>query len=283
MAIQTVNEIFAQQELLKEQVGELYQTITDDVESDPTLAGVVSVSKTADYKLWMYIWAVVSWLQQKVVDAFRGEIQAIADAAPTCNALWFDAEVRKWQFGDPLLFDDTLKKYYYATIDESKQLAARVAVVDQSGKGIIKVAKEVGGEPFALSASELNSLKAYVKRVQPFGTNISVISAQADLIRLPITITYDAIVPLATLQANVEAAITEYLAALDFNGAFYIIRLQDAIQQVEGIIDVADGNIEAAQAAGTFVSINRKYVPVSGYIKVDPGTPLSGSITYNAG
>lgn len=280
---QTIQEILQQQESFKEEVGALYQVISDDVENDPTLADVQSASKTADYKLWMYIFAAISWLQQQVINRFRGEIQAIADAAPTCNDRWFEREVRKFQFGDPLLFDNETKKYFYAEIDEDKQIVKRVAVQDQNGRGIIKAAKEVGGEPFALSTSELNALIAYVRRIQPFGSNIGIISAQADLLRLFLNVTYDGLVPLATLQANVQAAIMDHIKNIGFNGTLWFIRLQDAVQQVEGIIDVEPVQLQAAQAGGPFTNWNRRYLPVSGYLDIDPDNALADTIEYSAG
>jgi hypothetical protein len=277
---QTIKELKEQSASFKTEINEIYQEINDEVGS--SAIGGTSESKTAEFRLWEYVWSCMSWIQQQLWDAFKLDLQAIAEAAPTCNAAWWNTEVRKYQHGDELLFNATTAKYYYAEPDEDLQIIKRVAVVDQSGYGVIKVAKETAGSPVALSEYELTSFQAFVARIQPFGSNISIISQDADLLNLPITIHYDAIVPLATVTANVEAAVAAYLSGIVFDGRFYTIRLVDAIQAVTGVVDVIPGVFEGKQDGGVYGVIDRSYNPVSGYMDIDPDFLLADTITYES-
>lgn len=274
---QSIKELKEQSASFKTEIIEIYKEIDDAVVT--AAIGAASESKVAEFRLWEYIFAALSWLQKELWKEYKAELSGIADAAPTCNAAWFNTEVRKYQHGDELLLNEDTGKYYYAEPDEDLQIITRVAVVDQAGYGVIKVAKD---GPAALTEYELTSFQAFVARIQPFGSNISVISQAADLLKLPITIIYDAIVPLATVETNVQAAINTYLANLDFNGTFYIIRLVDAIQAVTGVVDVIPGTIEAKQDGGAYGEVERKYNPVAGYLAIDGDYDLDDSLTFEA-
>ncbi len=63
------------------------------------------------------------------------------------------------------------------------------------------------------------------------------LSIPADVLNVGFDIYFDPIVPLVTVQANVQAAMDEFLSNLPFNGAFNITALTDAIQESEGVVD----------------------------------------------
>lgn len=277
----TVTEILDQINTAKQRIGEIYTAINNEISADADLSALTSVSKTAVYRLWMYIWAVMSFIQEELFGEAKAEMQTIVDNAIPGTDRWLALEVKKFQYGDSLSFDDETGDYFYAVIDPAKQIIFRVAISSNAGQSTVKVAKDDGsGNPIALSTDQLNALKSYIQQIQYAGSNIITVSLPSDKIKLPITIYYDAITPLPTLQSNVEAAINGYLAELDFNGTFYISKLVDAIQAVENVEDVVIGSVEARSDAGAFNPVSRIYLPVSGYLEVDSGFPLSTTITY---
>ena len=277
---QTVEQLKNQYDTFGAEIQEIDQVLTDEI-SDADI-GATSVSKVAEWRLLRMVWTVMSFLQQSVFDLFKTEVQAIADSSAKMTSRWLASEVKIFQYDDPILFNEDTRKYYYAEVDEDKQIIDRVAVVDQSGLSTVKVAKS---GPVALSTDELNAFKSFVRQIQPTGANISLVSLNADEIHLPIEVTYDPIVPLATLKANVETAVNTYISELNFNGTFYTIKLVDAIQAVEGVIDVEPGELKAAPN-GTDPTgedaFDRKYQPLSGYLDIYDDSPLADVITYSA-
>lgn len=259
---------------------EIYEEINQEVIDDVTL-GATSTSKVAEWRKLLYNVVAQSEILEGLWDIKQEELQAAADAVPTANAAWWDREIRKFQYEDELLLDPISLKYYYAVLDQAAQIVTRVAIIDQSGRGVIKIAKS---GPVALSVDERAALSSYIKKIQPLGSNITLISQAADVIRIVGTVHYDPIIPLATVKTNVETAITNYLASLDFNvgksGTFYTTYLIDAIQAVSGVVDVTVSQITAAQNGGDLAPVTRKYVPVAGYITIHPDNPLSVSINY---
>lgn len=262
-------------------IKEIYEEINEEVTTDLEL-GATSTSKVAEFRLLKYVVTSISSVLQGLWDIFKVDLNDAADAVPTCNDAWWNRELRKFQYEHNLLLDNITKKYYYAEDDLDAQIVSLIAITDQNGKGVIKVA-EAG--PVPLDVDKKAALNSYIKKIQPLGSNIVLISQAADLIKLLLNVHYDPIVPLATVKTNVEQAINTYLSSLQFNvgktGTFYITYLIDAIQAVEGVVDVTVNEISAKQdGAASFATVLRKYVPVAGQIAVDGATPLSGSITY---
>lgn len=275
--MRTIAEILTQANIAKQRITEIYTMLTNEVSSDADLSGLTTISKTGIYKLWLYVFSALSYIQENLWTEAKTEMQSIVDNAIPGTDRWLAKEIVKFQYGDSLTFDDETGDYSYATINEAKQIIDRVAVVSGNGTTSVKVAK---AGPAALSAAELNALKSYVSEIQYAGSNIVTISLASDKVKLPITVYYNAITPLATIQTNVKAAINAYLSELNFNGEFYLSRLVDAIQAVENIEDVVLGTVEGRTDAGSFNTISRTYQPVSGYLEVDPLFELDDTITY---
>ena len=260
---------------------EIYQEIHDEVVDNVSL-GATSTSKVAEWRKIIYIVTNISLVLQGLWDIMITQLKSTADTVPTCNDAWWDREIRKFQYGHTLLLDSVTRKYYYAIEDIDSRIVTRVAIHQQSGLGIIKVAKD---GPAPLDTDERSALDSYIRKVQPTGANITLISDAADLIRLDLIIYYDPIVPQGTVQADVEAAINTYLSSLSFNvgktGTFYTTYLIDAIQTVTGVVDVTVTAISAnQQGESILLDIERKYVPVAGYLDVHPDHALADTITY---
>ena len=258
-------------------IKEIYEEINQEVVDDITI-GATSTSKVAEFRLWEYIFAKASEIMQGLWEIMKGELQATADMVPTCNDAWWDREIRRFQYGHNLVIDPVTKKYSYAVNDEAARIISRVAVVGNR----IKVAKD---GPTALSVDEYNALVSYKRQVQPTGANIFIVSQDADIIRVTAEIFYDPIIDRSTITTNVEKAINDYLATLAFNvgktGYFYTTYMMDAIQEVEGVVDVDVSQVLAGSAGSASLGlVDRKYVPVAGYIVVDPANSLSNTLTY---
>lgn len=280
--MRTINDIFTLGQEAKARVRELYELLQSEVNEEATLEDLDTSSKTSIWSLWLYVFAAMSWLLEGVFTAFKKETVQIIDASIAGTDRWLAAEVRKYQHGDTLIFNEDTYKYDYSAVDAEKQIVKRVAVVSGVGLTTVKVAKEVDGVPVALSTEELNGLRAYVNLKQWAGSNIDTVSYASDKIKLPIDVYFNALTPLSTIQQRVEAAVLAYLANLDFNGTVYLSKVVDAIQAVEGVVDVTLSNVEARSDLGSFSPVDRIYNPLSGYVEIDPDFSLEDTINYTA-
>jgi len=279
----TINEILTEANEAQQRLDELYTVITDEINADANLNGLTSVSKTAEFNLWKYIWSAMAYIQEAVWEERQDEIQTIADSAIPGTERWFQKELLKFQYGDTLSFDNATAKYFYALIDVTKQIIKRCAVISDGGLTKIKVAKETAGVPVALSGAELIAFVSYVRQIQWAGANVAApVSLNSDKLNAPFTIYYNGTAALASLQALIESAFTDYLKSLPFNAEFKITSLQDAIQAVANVNDVVPGTVKLKPDAGSYSTVNRVATPVGGYIEKDPAISFATMLTYTA-
>ncbi|MFD0997670.1 hypothetical protein ACFQ21_00060 [Ohtaekwangia kribbensis] len=280
--MRTIAEILEQINIAKQRINEIYLSITGEVNSDATLAGLTSASKTAEFKLWIYIWACMSYIQEQVWEEKRLEIEEEVNNSVAGTDQWLQQELLKFQYGDALLINTTTKKPYYAVIDATKQIVKRCAVVSSGGVTQIKVAKENGsGDPIALSAPELSAFASYMKKIQFAGSNLGApVSLASDKLNAPMTVYYNGTVVLDDMKALVQAAFNNYLKNLPFNAEYKISAHQDYIQAVANVNDVVIGVVQAKANAGSYGTVNRVYYPAAGYLERDATIDFDTMITY---
>jgi len=248
------------------------------------LSALTSTSKVAIWRLWAYITAVAIFTHEVLWDLFRAEVQAKADAAIAGTALWYRQQVFAYQHGDTLVYDPDTGKYGYAALDEPSQIVKRCAVIEgPDGVVAFKVAGLSSGVPVGLSAPEVTALAQYIKKIRFAGTRFSLTSGNGDIIRIQATIYYDGVVPLATITANVKAAIESYIGALPFNGELLLSRLTDEVQAVDGVVDFVLASVQTKTVpTDPYTPINRLHVPVYGYYNIDTagGNTLDDTLTF---
>lgn len=233
---------------------ELYKNTT-------ALRDLQSVSRTAMYKLWMNIVADNTAKLEEEFDAFALEVESrIALQKPGRRNYYADVVLR-YQDGD-LLNPNTFE---YDTIDISKRIIKRVAVIDAGEQVIIKVAK---GEPLvALSAQEMVRLNQYISLVKFAGVDVAIISLPAAMLRLNAVLYYNGLIPENIAEQNTIAAITQYLNTVDFGGVFVRNDLINKIRQAEGVSDVKITLLKVMDE--TLVDIDQRYSPAPGYMFFD--------------
>lgn len=249
--------------------------IFDLTGNDKTRLSSLALSST--WKLFRSVIAFSIYILETLMDQFKTDVQAIVDANVVHNAEWFYNRSFEYQVGDLLTVVDG--KPGYLTVDESKQIITRAAVIENDGFLTLKVAKsEDPLEP--LTTSELQSYKAYWNDVQPSGVAMQIISIDADVLRITGNIIFDPLIGEAQTILNVEAKIEEYLKNLSFNGEFIIEKLEDHIQQATGVRE-SKFNLQyfMKTASGTYSQVARSRVPLSGYISYSSN---DSSITYES-
>ncbi len=193
---------------------------------------------------------------------------------------WYRTKALLFQYGFGLLPDSDQFDNGTATdeaIQESKIIKQCSVNESDDGRLIVKVAKEVDNEFEALEPQELTNLNTYLQDVKDAGVRLDVISLLPDKLKLGITIRYNPLlldengVCLRTGKEPVKDAIKSYLTQLPFDGELSLMKLIDAVQEVEGVEDLKLTNALTSWINGSsyepYQIINMSAVPKSGWFK----------------
>jgi hypothetical protein len=288
----TITDIYDELITEKENNAQLLALQPSTDSSQNLLRDLTSTSKVAIWRLIFFVVAVGIWTFEKILDLHTAEIVEIQESLVTGTDQWYAEQAKVFQLGDTLTWNGV--QYVYEVEDEDLQIVEYSSAITENGILRIKVAKDDGsGQPEKLSASELTSFEGYIDNIIFSGTLNSIISTDPDLLKIAANIVYDPLVLASdgsdvndSASFPVEDAINNYLYNLDFNGILRIIDLIDAIQLVEGVVNVIVTTLEAKPDGGTYADIlsttRQEYTSTAGYMNVDNGFPLSSQLTYLA-
>ena len=261
---------------IKTEIGNAYiaqpaiQTIYDI--QDITLGFDAIFSKVGFESMLFYAFAFAIWSFEMILDLFKTEIQNKVDGAYIANSSWWHAQAMAFQKGIGLIMNPTTFIFGYATSDITKQIIKRVAVrqnVDGVCKVQLFVATETGSDITALTNDDKVLFEAYANTIKPAGVLIQVISGAGDIVDFSITVDYNPLVLDSTGKLIIGSnypvidSISNFITKLndvDFGGNLNITKLMDAIQLVDGVVDVSVTdfkiNTVVKQTWGTFESSN---------------------------
>lgn len=191
-----------------------------------------------------YIVAACCHVLEVCFDAHKEEVDAKISRAVVASVPWYHKMALQFQYGDALVFDEMTQQYVYPAIDPKKQAVKYVAVCDRGTSVQILASGEENGRPAPLSNAVLTAFKSYMNRIKIAGVILSIHSFPADCITVSATIYIDPLVIDRTgtriLDGSrpVEEAIEGYLKGILYGGTFNKTRLVDAIQTVQGVLDV---------------------------------------------
>jgi len=263
------------------------QQLIDQKNATPELSELNSTSQTAIWNLWLYIQAVAINIFEQLQDAYKIEIETIADSSIPNTDAWVQAQAFKFQYGDNIQLINLVPTY--TTINATKQIITRCSVkTDNNRICQIKVAKESG----ALDSLELTALESYYNYIGNAGISYNLISAPADKIEIIAEVFYDAQF-VSTISANVTTALNNYFANLSFDGVVYVSKIEDSIQGVTGVKDIKISEVNtrrSTQSYGTGAVVYnlstgtnaRFYQTYAGYIieETETGHTFLDTITY---
>lgn len=193
--------------------------------------------------------------------------------------MWYQQQAFTFQYGDTLVYDTNLLQYKYATDSPAARIVKLCSVTEPAGVVRIKVAKLAGNTPIVLTNTELTALQAYFNTIKYPGP-LQCVSFSADMLKVALKVKFNPLVDPAILKANCEAAINSYITGLPFDGRFVVTQLVDKLQQVNGVVDVVDIDINWKYGALPYSQVVDEYQTNAGYAQVDPAFPLSSTITY---
>lgn len=276
-------------------IEEIKKSMTDQFLSDETLRQAYGItgdvtwestfSKVSVENMLMYVVAFVAHTLEVMMDAFRKDVdtQITQNIVPTVR--WYHTQAVAFQYGDQLVYNEEYGHFEYPEVNEAKKLVKYCAVKDRGGSIQVLVSGDSNGVPSVLSNNVLSAFKSYMNQVKVAGVILDVKSLAADGIRVnaevqvdPQIITTDG-VRISDGTKAVEDAVNGYLANIVYGGNFNKTKLVDAIQNVEGVVDVTLGKVEVKPSGSTSYTemTSNNYSAVSGCFKSEK---LNETIAY---
>ena len=232
----------------------------------------------------IYAVATCMALVERMMDWFTEDVDTAISRERYGHAGWFENVAKNFQYEDGTDFGLDESTGVYATVDTEARII-RHASCEDNGFGVkLKVAKESSGSLSPLDTPEQTAFQAYINRLKPAGVPVTVISRNADMLRLKMTVWYD---PTVYTEGNaseeVKYTIRQYLSDIDFNGEFVTMTMVDRLQAVPGldVIEVAEAEAKHAGYGYEHISYEARYTPVAGYMVLADDNELEITMIAN--
>lgn len=219
-------------------------------------------SKVSVESVVFYVVAMVAWTLETLFDLFKAEVneQIAQNVVPTVR--WYHTQAVGFQYGDALVYDEDAGQFCYPTVNETKRVVRYCAVKDRGGSIQMLVSGDASGKPMVLQQEVMTAFRGYMNSVKVAGVILDVKSLEADRIRIAVTVQVDPQV-IGTNGRRIDGgklavveAVDTYLAGIVYGGTFNKTRCVDAIQTVEGVVDVMLAWVKVKTAsAGDYVEV----------------------------
>ena len=234
---------------------------------------VTSASKVAVWRLWLWIFAVGSWMVEVLFDRHSADVTAVLDSKRIHTLRWYAEESKKYQYGYPVSWIDNM--YQYATSDADAQIVKYAAASEKNGTVVLKVAKNSGGVKAPLTTLEKSTFTEFWSKWKDAGVKLEIVSQPADQLKIYITIVRDRLV----LDGNnnllrdnsinpITLAIDAFGNSLEFDGVLRLSKLVDSIQAAEGVVDVQLTQAWHKPAGGSYSVVNMSVESIAGYFEL---------------
>ena len=227
-----------------------------------------------------YVFAVAVWALEKLFDLHRADVDARIEQLEPHTLRWYVSKAKAYMQGQKLVTDCD----YYDTEGMTEQdiAAAKVvkyAVATESNTVVyIKVAREVDGNPAALTAGQLEGLTSYMNEIKDAGVSVQLRNEPADQMRISLLIYYDPTLLIIDANGNgsqngkdpVRETTKQVIENLPFNGMFRKSDLMAALQAlpcVEGA-DIKSVKVKPRNGA-EWQTVEGYDRPFSGYYSID--------------
>jgi len=238
-------------------VAESKKTMTDAFMADATIREKYGLSENDTFgskfssvsieNILFFIVAACCHVMESIFDQFRQDVDDRIATAVVASVPWYHKMALAFQYGDGLVLDERTQQYAYAEEDESKKVVKYAAVRDNGDRVQILVSGDQSGNPAVLSNDVLTVFKEYMNRVKVAGVVLDITSKESDAISISAKITIDPLILNNRGELHIdgskpiETAIEEHLKHITYGGTFNKTKLVDALQGVEGVVDVELG------------------------------------------
>jgi hypothetical protein len=215
---------------------------------------LTSTSQVSIWNLWLWITAVGQNLFEQLCDLFTINIETLIANAPVFTPQWIVQMCKNYQYSaaNPQLLQLNASAVYpylsigYPVVNTSLCPVAQAAVVSSiNHELIIKVTGSSGpldGTPGVTTGPICSGLASYLNQILTPDTQYQIINDAADQIFIQAEIFYNASYS-GVIQANVQAAFTNYFASIPFNGVVMVSAIEEAVLAVPGVTDIILNNV----------------------------------------
>lgn len=239
------------------------------------------------------------WTFENILDVFKVDIARDLQNRINGTPAYYANALLKYQSGDELEMNDEGTAFSYPNIDEAKRVITKVAYSEHQQENfndkklLLKIATGDPGAYRKIDNDEMVAIRAYVHQIAFAGTSITVVSRNGDVLIPKFTVYYDGAITEEEAYTNIENALNNFIANVDFNGCIYTQKVIDAIQGAEHVVDVHTGTGEGqglyvAQydddnnlivvEGNTTQKVDRFFVPNSGYVKESTRTGVESDL-----
>jgi hypothetical protein len=267
-------------------VDTIYADLIAKKESDSNLDSLNSTSKTAIWRLWLYIVAYATNVLESLFDKHYTEVTSIITELKPHTMRWYRQKALAFQYGFDLISDTDIFDNRTATeaqIEASKIIKyAAITEATTESRLVLKIATEdSAGKLAPITSGQESAFVPYIEEIKDAGVAITVINYLPDILKLNLRIYYDPLVltstgvSIRTGKKPVEDALNEFMKELPFNGELVLNSLIDKLQKTEGVkiphlVQAASKWIDTAlDDYGNFENISVKKIPVSGYFEIE--------------
>ncbi len=260
-------------------IEDIKSAMVETMKTLPALAKANSNSQVAIVGNILHTTAVQTGILEQLIDHYIGTIPSIINAQAIGSIPWLRAKVLEFQYGDHVELNTTTFEIAYPAVDVSKKIITRCSVKEGGNLNVqVKVAKS--DPPEQLTNDEILKLESYLDIIKPAGIQTQVISEVSDKLYIECII-YCKDISREIVKANVINAITAFMATFsnseNYDGTLRVVDLIDAIQSVQGVVDLNIAEIGARTDTTTFANRmiiykllegvnNREYETISGYL-----------------
>lgn len=227
-----------------------------------------------------YVFAVAVWALEKLFDLHRADVDARIEQLEPHTLRWYVSKAKAYMQGQKLVTDCDC--YDTEGMTEQDIAAAKVvkyAVATESNTVVyIKVAREVDGNPAALTAGQLEGLTSYMNEIKDAGVSVQLRNEPADQMRISLLIYYDPTLLIIDANGNgsqngkdpVRETTKQVIENLPFNGRFRKSDLMAALQALP-CVEVADiKSVKVKPRNGAeWQTVEGYDRPYSGYYSID--------------
>ncbi len=276
-------------------ISDIKKLITDAFLSDSNLRKAYGIkvgdkwddtfSSVSVENIIIYIFSACTYMLEQMFENFKNDVDNLVTSNIVPTVRWYHSQALKFQLGDKLEYDEEKQAYDYPVNDEQKKIIKYAAVRDAGNTIEMLVSKDDGGHPVMLSNSDLIAFKHYMSQVKIAGVLLNIQSLPADSIRIEAKIFIDPQIlrtdgtRIIDGKSVVIDAINEYLKNIVYGGTYNKTRCVDAIQRVEGVLDIELIQVSAKSSSElkyTIISTNNYTAKAGCFIGVD----LNNSISY---
>lgn len=261
-------------------ITEIYDELLAQKEAASELSGLTSSSKTAIWRILLYIVAVVTHIHEQLWDEKEAELEMKSLNTLIGTIPWYIQKLKEFQNGYELeLINGT---YQYSIIDEEAKIIKRIAINEIEGGIFIKIASEdENNNAIQIEGSDLANILSYINFIKMAGIRVQLVSLPADMLYFDISVYFTG--SYTAVRDSVLAAIINYLKNLPFNSELSRSGIITELNNLPNVQDVYIHAIKQQYGVNPQVNIDRAAIAASGYWNIAGGNEFTGIINNSDG